>query len=155
MDYTIIEINKNNYLMFDDMVFFRINGREKNKVDQLNSKIEKDVFTTLKNKNLTVLAAQIDNKLVGWISLVYIPKIRKTHGKGYLYIDELWVNPMYRKKGIALALMKKGEQICEKYNVIGLRLFVNIDNKEAFSLYEKCGYKNNGNGIFMEKEILE
>jgi len=38
MDYTIIEINKNNYLMFDDMVFFRVNGREKNENDQLNSK---------------------------------------------------------------------------------------------------------------------
>jgi hypothetical protein len=32
MDYSIVKVDKNNYVLFDEMVFFRKNGREKMKM---------------------------------------------------------------------------------------------------------------------------
>ena len=152
MEYEILKVNKSNYLLFDDMLFFRINEREKNEFEQKNTKINDTVYKILEDKNLYLYAAQTGNKFIGWISLVFIPKIGKTNGKGHLYIDELWVNPAYRNNGIAYALMGKGEIISNELNTAGLRLYVNSDNNEALPLYKKCGYIEKGNAIFMEKE---
>jgi ribosomal protein S18 acetylase RimI-like enzyme len=152
MEYSIEKIDETNYPLFDDMVFFRINGRERNADEQMRARIDAGVYKTLKNKNLYIFAAKTDNKFIGWISLVYIPKVGRTNGRGYLYVDELWVNPAYRKNGIAYSLMEKGNIISNELDTLGLRLYVNTDNDEAFSLYKKCGYKVQRNAIFMEKE---
>jgi ribosomal protein S18 acetylase RimI-like enzyme len=106
----------------------------------------------LEDKNLYVFAAQKEQKFIGWISAVYIHKISWTNGYGHLFIDELWVNPIYRKKGIANALMRQIEVISKELDAIGLRLYVNSNNDEANSLYKKCGYINKGEAFFMEKD---
>jgi len=155
MDYLIVKVDKNNYTLFDDMVFFRINGRDKNEIERTSNKIDNTVFDTLEDKNLYIYAAQIDNKFIGWISFVYLPKVGRTNGRGYLYIDELWVNSDYRNKGIGYALMEKGEIISEELNTLGLRLYVNMDNNEALSLYKKIGYVEKGSAFFMEKEFIK
>jgi ribosomal-protein-alanine N-acetyltransferase len=67
-------------------------------------------------------------------------------------IDELWVNPVYRRNGIGNALMQRIEIISKELGAIGLRLYVNQNNDEANSLYKKRGYINKGEAFFMEKE---
>ena len=151
MDYSIVRVNKSNYQMFDDMVFFRINGCERTEPAEIQN--FDMVCEALDNKNLYVFAAQWKNKFIGWISVIYIPKIGKTNGRGHLFIDELWINPAFRKKGIANALMKQADALSQEINTIGLRLYVNTANDEAISLYEKCGYASKlGTALFMEKE---
>ena len=187
MEYSIEKIDETNYSLFDDMVFFRINGRERNADEQMHAGIDTGVYKTLKDRNLYIFAAKTDNqppqsgrgmvvpvrnltrgliprpkgrgikplaynKFIGWISLVYIPKVGRTNGRGYLYVDELWVSPAYRKNGIAYSLMEKGNTVSNELNTLGLRLYVDTDNDEAFSLYKKCGYNVQRNAIFMEKE---
>jgi len=138
--------------MFDDMVFFRINERERSEQERAETRNFDRTYEALDNKNLYVFAAQAADKFVGWISIVYIPKISRANGKGHLFIDELWVSPAFRQKGIANALMAQADML-SKENVLGLRLYVNRNNEEAISLYQKFGYEFQfDTALFMEKE---
>jgi ribosomal protein S18 acetylase RimI-like enzyme len=152
MEYSIVKVDKNNYALFDEMVFFRKNGRERDESEKANMQIDNKIYDTLEDKNLYVFAAQTEQKFIGWISAVYIPKISWTNGYGHLFIDELWVNPVYRRNGIANALMRQIDVVSKELETIGLRLYVNSNNDEANSLYKKYGYINKGEAFFMEKE---
>jgi len=93
MEYSIVRVNKENYALFDDMVYFRINNREKTTTEQIEPNNYTANCVMLNNENLHVYAAQVDNRFVGWISAVFIPKIghpryggkgsRQTHEKEY------------------------------------------------------------------------
>ena len=152
MEYTIVKVNIDNYPMFDDMVFWRVNKRERNEMEQKEIRDVVSVNSALNNENLYVYAAQSDDKFIAWISIVYIPKISWTGGKGHLFIDELWTHPDFRGKGIAYKLMKKAEVLSKEMNTLGLRLYVNPDNEAAVSLYKKLEYKNRAETLFMDKE---
>lgn len=69
----------------------------------------------------------------------------------HVYVDELWVEPSYRKRRLASALMQKAEELVKQLDASGERLYVNINNPEAKRLYERCGYQGEGTAIFMEK----
>ena len=149
MEYTIEKITANNYCLFDDMVFWRINGFER---EPSQIEISEQMKKELENPNLHVYSAMANNRYVGWISLVYIPKIgSRWNGHGHVYVDELWVEPGFRGKGIAKALMKKADELRAALNATGIRLYVNTENPTAAALYKCCGYLENGQAIFMEK----
>lgn len=48
--------------------------------------------------------------------------------------------------------MKKAEEQMAKQNAAGCRLYVNQNNPTAKKLYKSCGYKEQGQAIFMEKQ---
>lgn len=149
MDYKIIRIDESNYGLFDNMVFFRIHGYENN---SLENPITDSIKKELANPNLFLYAVKKEERLVGWISLVYIPKVgSKWEGHGHIYVDELWVEPEQRGNGLAKALMHKAEELKESLQAIGIRLYVNINNETAHKLYEACGYHEDGQAFFMEK----
>ena len=148
MDYRIDRITEQNYPKFDDMLFWRENGTERVTPSQ---EVTADVRKDLQNQNLYVYAAEVEGRYVGWISLVYIPKVSKWKGHGHVYVDELWVAPEYRGHGFAKVLMKKAEELKTKLAAVGVRLYVNVENPEAKALYETCGYQNEGQAIFMAK----
>lgn len=77
--------------MFEDMIFWRLNGLEKKSIHDVKSKknADREIELELKNANLYIYSAVIDNKMVGWISLVYMPKVGKYNGKGHIY---MWTN---------------------------------------------------------------
>ena len=146
MNFTIERITENNYHAFADMTYWRKNGVETKGESQPSDMVKKH----LTDKNFRVYAAQTDGKFVGWISLVFMPKISWTDS-GFIYVDELWVQDDYRKQGIATALMKKADEMKEELSAVGVRLYVNINNPTAKALYEKCGYGYEGTAEFMEK----
>jgi ribosomal protein S18 acetylase RimI-like enzyme len=138
------------------MVFYRKYGREKNDDELKEVQNFSDEYIALDNENLFIYAAQIENKFVGYISIAYIPKVGKNrHGyNGFLYIDELWTNPNYRRNGIAYALMMKADELCKEMNISGLRLYVGGSNPGALALYTKCGYRDRGNDAHFMDKIL-
>lgn len=146
----IIRITAENYNQFDAMIYWRINGKERSK-DSVNNRITKEIRVELENNNLNIFSAIVEGKMVGWISLIYMPKVGRFNGKGHVYVDELWVEPIYRSKGIAHELMKKADELKEKISAAGIRLYVSQDNLSAKKLYEKCGYLYSGETYFMEK----
>jgi len=142
--------------MFDDMVFFRINERERSEQERAEARHFDMVYEVLDKPNLHVFAAQSGDRFVGWISIVHIPKISRANGRGHLFIDELWVNPACRKQGIASALMRQADALSDEIDTLGARLYVDPTNAEAVSLYERCGYgRKFGAAILMEKEWAE
>ncbi|MBR4940818.1 MAG: GNAT family N-acetyltransferase [Clostridia bacterium] len=148
MDFTIERITENNYCEFKDMVFWRINGSER---DPLKTDVSPQVAQELKNPNLWVFAARCGGRFTGWISLVYIPKIGPWGGHGHVYVDELWVAPQFRRKGIARGLMAEADSLKASLNASGIRLYVNINNPGAKALYASCGCRESGTADFMEK----
>lgn len=146
---TIEKVDVNNYSLFEDMVYWRENGIERNPA---GSSISEQMKNELNNPNLYIYAALENGRYVGWISLVYIPKIgQRWKGHGHIYIDELWVEPGFRGKGFAKALMKKADDLKSELNATGIRLYVNVNNPTAKILYEHCGFHEDGNTFFMEK----
>ena len=148
MDYTIEKIDANNHSLFDDMVFWRENGFEREPTQEpVSEQIKKELL----NPDLYVYAVKVDGRYVGWISCVYIAKVGKWKGHGHIYVDELWVEPSFRGNGFAKALLKKADELKDKLGATGIRLYVNVNNPVAKNLYEACGYVEDGRAVFMEK----
>ena len=146
MNFTIERITEINYPAFADMTYWRKNGTEIKNDAPPGEMVKKH----LADKNFRVYAARADDKFVGWIALVFMPKISWTD-KGFVYVDELWVQEDYRMQGIATALMAKADQYKNEIDAAGVRLYVNVNNPTAKHLYEKCGYSCEGTAEFMEK----
>ncbi len=150
-EYAIVRVLRSNYEKFDAMVFHRVHGREQTEEDRMQCDYA-PVYETLKNPNLFVYAAQVEERFVGWISIAYLPKVGRTNGKGYMFVDELWVHPSCRGRGIARSLMEKADALAEDFSALGTRLYVGIGNDSAIGLYEACGYvKDDDCAFFMEK----
>lgn len=146
----IIErITRNNYHMFDDMVFWRMNGFERTdeqKEDNKNSNFE-SAFLELEHEDLYIFAAFYDGRFVGWITLIYIPKVGRWN-KGVIFVEELWTAPEFRRKGIAMKLMEKAFEAQHETGAVKIRLYT--DNIPAQKLYKKCGFKLINEAVFME-----
>lgn len=150
VDFVIKRINKENYNKYNDMVAWRINGVERTEEEKKRSKntIFEDVYNELEHEGFYVYAAEVEGRYIGWISLMYIPKIGKWH-KGTLFVDELWTAPEFRKNGVAYGLMNKALELQRELGAMALRLYTN--NMPARKLYEKCGLVVEGEAVFMEK----
>ncbi len=147
MDFTIERITENNYPAFADMTYWRKNGRERaGETIQASAMVKMH----LADKNFRVYAAKAEGRFVGWISLVFMPKISWTD-TGFVYVDELWVQDNYRCNSIATALMAKADEMKTEFSAHGVRLYVNVNNPVAKALYEKCGYTYENTAQFMEK----
>ena len=153
-EYKIIKVDNQSYSMFDDMVFWRMNGRERTyteKSEATSNKFE-DIHLSLVNPNLYVYSALDHGKFVGWISIIYMPRVGSPNCLGHIYVDELWVELTYREQGIANKLMKKADELLNTTASAGIRLYVNTENPNAKILYEKCGFSESGTAYFMEKD---
>ena len=147
--WTIDRVTADRYSLFEDMIFWRQTGTERAPSDgTVSAEIKKE----LADSNLYVYAAMEGGRYVGWISLVYIPKVGKWSGHGHIYVDELWVAEPYRRQGCGKALMARADELRMQKEATGIRLYVNINNPGAKMLYEGCGYREDGRADFMEKE---
>jgi len=148
MNHSIVKIDAINYSLFDDMVYWRMNGSERL---PLKETVTQSILNELCNPNLFMYAVEVERRYVGWISLIYMPKVGKFNGYGHIYVDELWIEPSYRKNGFAYELMKQAEALKQEKCATGTRLYVNVDNVGAKKLYEKCNFTISCSAYFMEK----
>ena len=148
MTSVIERVTPGNYPLFDAMVYWRDTGTER---PPSRAPVSPAVRRELANPNLFVYAALAQGRYVGWISLVYLPKVGKWSGRGHIYVDELWVAPSYRRRGIAKALMAKADELREECGSAGIRLYVATQNPAAQKLYAACGYRTGEAAYFMEK----
>lgn len=63
--------------------------------------------------------------------------------KSFYILNDLFVVPEFRKKGIGEALLEKAKKHCQNKGYKGLALETAVDNP-AQKLYEKLGWKNDG-----------
>jgi ribosomal protein S18 acetylase RimI-like enzyme len=140
MELTIEMVCKENYQMFDDMIFHRRFERYKSE-DEANEQVDySEQYAIIDKQLLNTYAVRIGDRFVGYISTAYIPKIGLPSNNGFLYVDDLWVNPHYRRAGVGEILLKKAEDLAHEKSIYGLRLYVSAANDPAIALYKKCGY---------------
>ena len=149
MNHSIVKIDVENYSLFDDMVYWRMNGSER--LSLKKEAISQSILNELCNPNLFIYAVEVESRYVGWISLVYTLKVGKHSGYGHVYVDELWIQPSYRKNRFAYELMKKAEELKQEKRATGIRLYVNVDSISAKKLYEKCDFSVSCSAYLMEK----
>ena len=147
MLYIVERIDADNYSRFEDMLYWRENGSER---EAAQTVCGDEVLRELADPNLYLYAVLCEGRYVGWISLIYMPKVSRVK-RGYVYVDELWVEPSYRGRGFARMLMAEAERLRTELKATGLRLYVNVENPAAMQLYESCGYTQCGEAYFMEK----
>ncbi|MFT9495256.1 GNAT family N-acetyltransferase [Anaerosolibacter sp.] len=151
MEVQIVPITIENYSIFDDMVAWRVNGKERTEAEKISNKnfpLE-NIRYNLDHEGFYVYGALFENRFIGWISLVYLPKIGAWNN-GIIYVDELWTAPLYRNNGVGQRLMEKAFKLQKKLNACKIRLYVDPENIAAVRLYEKCGLLNLGNALFMQ-----
>lgn len=148
MKHSIVKVGSENYSMFDDMVYWRMNGKERIPSKEV---VVQSILKELDNPNLFIYAVETVGKFVGWISLIYMPKVGKYNGHGHVYIDELWIEPNYRRNGYAKELMMQADALVEEKDASGIRLYVNIENQNAYELYQRCGFIHSCSAYLMEK----
>jgi ribosomal protein S18 acetylase RimI-like enzyme len=152
INFTIKQITKKNYHMFADMVDWRMNGVELTKEEKEANK--KKTFTEeykeLEHPGFYSYAALYDGRFIGWISLMYTPKIGGARWKkGVIYVDELWTAPEFRGRGVATKLFQKAYDCQKETGAVEVRLYVGTDNVMAQELYKKCGMKAMWNALYM------
>jgi ribosomal protein S18 acetylase RimI-like enzyme len=150
----IVQITEENYPLFDDMAFRRLHGRVRSEQERAQPRDYGRAIQALTDPNLMVYAAVLDKRFVGWISLIYMPKVGRTKGQGYLFVDELWTHPDHRRMGIARQLIAHAEAVCAQRQALGIRLVVSTENREAIHLYQECGFVERDVAFFMEKNRL-
>lgn len=149
MKFCIEKITAENYPLFQDMVWWRMHGTERQPDPAPPSE---RMLRELSDPGLHVFAVRAEGRFVGWISLVYIPKLGgRWAGRGHLYVDELWVSPDFRGRGMAKALLARADEMAAELDATGLRLYVNVENPAARHLYRACGFRESGTACFMEK----
>jgi ribosomal protein S18 acetylase RimI-like enzyme len=106
MKHNIVKVDSGNYTLFDDMIYWRMND-----IERIPSKeqVSKSILNELENPNLYIYAIEAEGRYVGWISLIYMPKVGRFNGHGHIYVDELWIEPSYRRNGFAYELMRQAE----------------------------------------------
>ena len=89
----------------------------------------------------SVLVAVEKDKVVGNIFIVaYGPKLH--------YLFRLAVKKEYRKRGIGTSLIQEALKVVEKRGVSEVGMYVDAENTQLHSFYEKRGFKKSKNSYF-------
>ena len=94
-----------------------------------------------KNESVVFLAADPELGAVGFIQLY--PSFSSTSMKRLWILNDLFVSPTARKRGVGEALLRRAEKFARETNAKGLELETWVNNFPAQRLYEKCGWKRN------------
>ncbi len=114
---------------------------------------KKEYEGLLNSQEYDIYAVESDNKICGYaiikvMSFTDNPLILD-HKR--LFIDDIYIDPSFRKKGIGKFLMKELESICKSQGFKHMDLNVWNFNTEAINFYKKTGMKEII--IRMEKKI--
>jgi GNAT superfamily N-acetyltransferase len=77
-------------------------------------------------------------KVVGYMVLAFVFSFE--YGGRNAFIDELYVIPEYRRKGIATRALQFARQTAQAHEVVALHLEVSRNNSSAHKLYLHAGF---------------
>ncbi len=85
-------------------------------------------------KMMMILVAEIDSKVVGIVSLVFLPRLNRTTPEAW--IPDFIVDQEYRNKGIGKELLKKCISIAKREKCWRIRLETGLSRKPAQRFYK-------------------
>lgn len=101
---------------------------------------EKRIKETIKGKNNIVFVAEQDGEIVGFCCASLNKKYYNNNERS-AFVDDLYVIPEQRHKGIATALFSELKSYVTEWGAVSLDLCVWDFNAAAKSFYEKVGMK--------------
>lgn len=110
-------------------------------------------YRVLDSEIFFIYAAKVNDKLIGYINAIVIPK--PDPRLGIMYIDELWTAPRYRGMGIAGMLLEEVNHLAKQLGLWRVRLYVDTDNDSARTCYRKAGFVEKGDCLFCEVDVAE
>ncbi|GBE20261.1 putative acetyltransferase [archaeon BMS3Abin17] len=113
--------------------------------EKYNLKIALKEITKLSKNDFYV--AVNEKEIIGFIASNITPDNKKK-----AYITELWLRPVYQKKGVGKALVRFIEEKYKKKGVNLMRVLIKR-NAGAFNFYKKIKYKEYKELVFMEKKL--
>jgi len=99
----------------------------------------KFISERIENKDAEIFVAEADNQLVGFIQLY--PLFSSTRMKKLWLLNDLFVQPFYRGRGISKELITKAKQLANETNSAGLILETVKTNEIANQLYKREGFE--------------
>lgn len=101
-----------------------------------------DVETLMLRPDSTILVAETNNEIVGYVSLQVhqVKQIRRMRERSFVMIDNMAVDPLHRRSGIGRALLGAAEDWAAQRGVTVLQLFVWEFNDAAVRFYESEGF---------------
>ena len=105
------------------------------------SLVRKYITKLLRARNGQVFVAEIDGKILGYaeVSIKKLPAIYVHDREAYIGI--VFVDGLYRRKGIGTRLLKEAERWAKDRGVFSLALTVFDKNKPALVTYKKFGFR--------------
>jgi GNAT superfamily N-acetyltransferase len=87
--------------------------------------------------DVEVLAARAEDQLLGVALLVY--RLNVSAGGLFASVEELYVRPEARRRGVGHALLQAADERCEKRGISYVE--AQVEEKEAVLFYAAVGYK--------------
>ncbi len=100
------------------------------------------------NDSKIFVAENADNILVGFVQLY--PLFSSTRMQRLWLLNDLFVNPEFRSKGISVGLIEKAKQLVKKTNACGMFLETEKSNLIGNNLYPKTDFKLNDKSNYYE-----
>jgi|TARA_B110000238_G_C16043684_1_gene403006 ribosomal protein S18 acetylase RimI-like enzyme len=124
---------------------YRVFSREDSDVDTARE------FLTerLSNRDSEIFVCEtIDNKLVGFVQL--FPLFSSTRMKKLWLLNDLFVNPEFRGKGISVKLIERAKKLVTDSSACAMFLETEKSNIIGNNLYPKTGFEQNEGSNFYE-----
>ncbi len=128
---------KNDVLRILELLYEMQRPKPKSKSEK--AKFTKLVLQYLSDEDKKILMAVNDSKIVGLVSMVFLPRLNRT--KQELYIPELVVTKKYRRLGVGKLLIESCIGIAKRKNCFRIRLESGNQRKEAHKFYKSLGFE--------------
>lgn len=96
-------------------------------------------YISQKDNMMMILVAEIDSKVVGLVSLVFLPRLNRATLEAW--IPDLVVDQEYRNRGIGKELLKKCMVISRRKKCWRIRLETGLSRKHAQRFYKMMEMK--------------
>ncbi|WP_447642324.1 MULTISPECIES: GNAT family N-acetyltransferase [Chitinophagaceae] len=94
------------------------------------------------------VAEDVSKQLVAFTQLY--PLFSSTRMRKLWLLNDLFVDPAFRGKGISVALIEKAKELCRDTNACGMLLETAKSNTIGNNLYPKTGFELNATSNFYE-----
>jgi len=136
-----MEIHKLTINDYEEMVRLWIKAKLPSKPKGRDGK--EAIVTQMKANPEFFLGAFEDNRLIG--TVIISCDLRKG------WINRLAVDPDYRRRGIAKALIAESEKVLRKYGIRIFCVLIEDYNSTSKKLFKECGYIEGRNVVYFSK----
>lgn len=105
---------------------------------------KKEYIEKLSNNKYKMIVASIKGKVVGYTlgKIIEVEENLVQNEDKYIYIEEIYTDIQYRRKGIAKGMLKMMKDICIKERCKSIQLNVWAFNENAITFYYDMGFQN-------------